>query len=211
MIIPEVIIYDFDGVICDSVNVKTEAFVELYKNEGSEIQAQVREYHLLNGGISRFEKFRYFQSALLKKEVSENDINVLANKFAALVKEKVISSAYITGAYEFIKKNASKQQFICTGTPEIEILEIAERKGISHFFQHLYGSPKTKTEIIDMILIQTSVNKENCLFFGDAMTDYKAAKSCNIPFIGIKNSDTKFPLGTALIEDFNDPFIKTTL
>ena len=211
MIIPEVIIYDFDGVICDSVNVKTEAFVELYKNEGAEIQAQVREYHLLNGGISRFEKFRYFQSALLKKEVSENDINVLADKFAALVKEKVISSAYITGAYEFIKKNSSKQQFICTGTPEIEILEIAERKGISHFFQHLYGSPKTKTEIIDMILTQTSVNKEKCIFFGDAMTDYKAAKSCNIPFIGIKNTDTKFPSGTALIEDFNDPFIKTTL
>jgi HAD superfamily hydrolase (TIGR01549 family) len=211
MIIPEVIIYDFDGVICDSVNVKTEAFVELYKNEGAEIQVQVREYHLLNGGISRFEKFRYFQSVLLKREVSENGIKVLADKFAALVKEKVIASAYITGAYEFIKKNASKQQFICTGTPEIEILEIAERKGISHFFQDLFGSPKTKTEIIDIILTQTSVNKENCIFFGDAMTDYNAAKNCNIPFIGIKNADTKFPEGTALIEDFNDPLIKTTL
>jgi len=211
MIIPEVIIYDFDGVICDSVNVKTEAFVELYKNEGAEIQAQVREYHLLNGGISRFEKFRYFQSALLKREVSENDIKFLADKFAALVKEKVIASAYIAGAYEFIKKNASKQQFICTGTPEIEILEIAKRKGISHFFQDLFGSPKTKIEIIDRIFTQTSVNKENCIFFGDAMTDYNAAKKCNISFIGINNSDTRFPEGTTLIEDFNDPLIKRTL
>jgi HAD superfamily hydrolase (TIGR01549 family) len=148
---------------------------------------------------------------LLKREVAENDIILLADKFASLVKEKVIASAFIDGAYEFIKKNASKQQFICTGTPEFEILEIAERKGISHFFQHLYGSPKTKSEIIDMILIQTSVNKENCIFFGDAMTDYNASKNCNIPFIGIKNADTKFPEGTSLIEDFNDPLIKTML
>jgi HAD superfamily hydrolase (TIGR01549 family) len=211
MLNPKVIIYDFDGVICDSVNVKTEAFVELYKNYGEEIQSQVREYHLLNGGISRFEKFRYFQSSLLKQEVSDHEINELGNQFAALVKEKVIASRYITGAYEFIKKNAFRKQFICTGTPEDEIIEISERKGISHFFQHLYGSPKIKTEIINIILTQTSINKEDCIFFGDAMTDYNAAKICNIPFIGIKSPGTTFPDGTIIINDFTSSILKLTV
>jgi HAD superfamily hydrolase (TIGR01549 family) len=209
MINPEVIIYDFDGVICDSVNVKTEAFIALYKSYGPEIQAQVKEYHLLNGGISRFEKFRYFQSVLLNKKVSENDIIKLSDQFAALVKEKVIASEYIKGAYEFIKMNSFKKQFICTGTPEIEILEISERKGISSFFQQLYGSPKTKTEILEIILKQTNVNRDTCIFFGDAMTDYNAAQICKIPFIGIENSATIFPNGTTIIRDFEDSTINT--
>lgn len=207
MINPEVIIYDFDGVICDSVNVKTEAFVELYKDYGLDIQAKVREYHILNGGISRFEKFRYFQSVLLNQEVSENDIKELADKFALLVKEKVIASEYISGAYEFIKKNAFRKQFVCTGTPETEIIEIAERKGISQFFKNFYGSPKTKIEIIDLILAQNFARKEECIFFGDAMTDFNAAYKCNLPFIGIKNNHTDFPSGTIIIEDFTDKSI----
>jgi hypothetical protein len=37
------------------------------------------------------------------------------------------------------------------------------------------------------------------------MTDYKAAKACNIPFVGIRNNETVFPEGTNLINDFNDP------
>ena len=207
MINSKVIIYDFDGVICDSVNVKTEAFIELYKSYGPEIQAQVKEYHLLNGGISRFEKFRYFQSVLLNKKVSENDIIELSNQFAALVKEKVIASKYIKGAYEFIKKNSFKKQFICTGTPETEILEITKRKGISTFFEKLYGAPKTKIEIIEIILKQTNVNRNTCIFFGDAMTDYNAAQICKIPFIGIENYATIFPKGTTIIKDFEDSIL----
>jgi HAD superfamily hydrolase (TIGR01549 family) len=205
---PEVIIYDFDGVICDSVNVKTDAFIELYKEYGPKIQEQVREYHLQNGGISRFEKFRYFQSVLLKKDVTEEEINRLSSQFSLLVKEKVIASPYIQGVFEFIKFNANKQQFICTGTPENEIHEIAERKGIAHFFKNLYGSPKSKTEIIDIILTETSVSNQRCVFFGDAMTDFTAAKLSNIPFIGIKNSETIFPQGTTIINDFTDSILK---
>lgn len=207
MINSKVFIYDFDGVICDSVNVKTEAFIELYKSYGPEIQAQVKEYHLLNGGISRFEKFRHFQSVLLNKKVSENDIIELSDQFAALVKEKVIASKYIKGADEFIKKNSFKKQFICTGTPETEILEITERKGISSFFDQLYGAPKTKVEIIEIILKQTNVNRDTCIFFGDAMTDYNAAQICKIPFIGVENSATIFPKGTTIIRDFEDSTI----
>ena len=61
MLDKEVLIYDFDGVICDSVEIKTAAFKELYKNYDYKIQSQVMDYHIRNSGISRFEKFRYYQ------------------------------------------------------------------------------------------------------------------------------------------------------
>jgi phosphoglycolate phosphatase-like HAD superfamily hydrolase len=203
---PKVLIFDFDGVICDSVHVKTDAFVELYRDYSFAVQNEVKKYHLQNGGISRFEKIKYFQSELLGLPASEESVKVIADRFAGLVKEKVIVSPFINGAKEFLEKHANDcLQFICTGTPEFEIIEIIERRGLTNLFESLYGSPKTKTEIIHKILNDTRCTPDECIFLGDAMTDYKAAIACNIPFIGIMNNDTFFPDGTQLIVDFNDP------
>mgnify|MGYP006077874289 FL=1 len=48
------IIFDYDGVIAESVNVKTEAFAELYKPYGTDIVQKVIKHHEANGGVSRF-------------------------------------------------------------------------------------------------------------------------------------------------------------
>lgn len=204
MKLPEVLIYDFDGVICDSVNIKTEAFVEMYQSYGTEIQEKVKTYHLMYGGISRFEKFRYFESHLLGKKVTEAKINDLASRFSALVKEKVIAANYIPGAFEFISINKDKRQFICTGTPENEILEIIEAKEIDSYFEKTYGSPSSKSSIIKAILKYCNKSSDDCIFFGDAMTDYNAAVECSIPFIGIQEASSSniFPKGTQVIENF---------
>jgi len=203
MKIPDIIIYDFDGVICDSVNIKTEAFAELYQSYGKGVQQAVKEYHLAHGGISRHEKFRYFQSILLGESVNQQKIDALADQFSLLVKQKVIASKYILGVIDFLKANEGKKQFICTGTPQNEIEDIVEKKGIKALFEEVYGSPRTKIEIIQTIMDKNSVSPKDCIFFGDAMTDYDAAKACSIPFVGIINEDTLFPEGTILINDFS--------
>ena len=203
MKLPAVLIYDFEGVICDSVNIKTEAFVELYQSYGIEVQQAVKEYHLAHGGISRHEKFRYFQGTILGESVNKQKINALAHQFSLLVKQKVIASKYVPGVIDFLKANEWKKQFICTGTPQNEIEDIVEKKGIKALFDEIYGSPKTKIEIIQIILKKYSASPNDCIFFGDAMTDYDAAKACSIPFIGINNEDTKFPEDTIIIKDFS--------
>jgi HAD superfamily hydrolase (TIGR01509 family) len=203
MKIPDIIIYDFDGVICDSVNIKTEAFVELYQSYGKGVQQAVKEYHLAHGGISRYEKFRYFQSVLLGESVNQQQIDALADQFSLLVKQKVIASNYLPGVIDFLKANKGKKQFICTGTPQNEIEVIVKKKELKALFEEVYGSPKTKTEIIQIILEKYSASPNDCIFFGDAMTDYDAAKACSIPFIGIINEDTEFPEGTILLNDFS--------
>ena len=48
------IIFDFDGVILESMDVKTEAFKKLYQPFGSSISNKVVENHLANWGISRY-------------------------------------------------------------------------------------------------------------------------------------------------------------
>jgi len=199
------IIYDFDGVICDSVDVKTVAFAALYEGYGSAVQEEVVRYHLLHGGISRFEKIRYYHRNLLNIDISDSEIDMLAARFADLVKDKVINAPYIRGADIFIKNNSDKVvQYICTGTPEYEILEITEQKNIAHFFEGIYGAPKKKTEIIAKILSAGNYDVSNYLYIGDAITDYEAAMTHRMPFLGVLNSATEFPRGTKVISDFHE-------
>ena len=43
-----------------------EAFGEIYSDYGSSISEKVKSYHIENGGLSRYEKIRYFNEVLLK-------------------------------------------------------------------------------------------------------------------------------------------------
>ena len=84
----DAIIFDFDGVLVESVEVKTRAFAALYEKYGEDVVAQVVEYHLHHGGVSRFDKFRHFQTHILgQPRLSEQDVNDLVESFAALVCE----------------------------------------------------------------------------------------------------------------------------
>ena len=58
------IIFDFDGIILESIDVKTEAFKKLYQPFGSSISNKVVENHLANGGISRYEKIKIYHKQL---------------------------------------------------------------------------------------------------------------------------------------------------
>ena len=119
------IIFDFDGVIAESVNVKTEAFSKMYAKYGSDITEKVVEHHLSHGGISRFEKFKFYHKEYFGIELTNQQHQKLANQFSELVVQKVIAAPYVPGALEFIQNNYKYYDlFISSGTPEDEIIVI---------------------------------------------------------------------------------------
>lgn len=198
------IIYDFDGVICDSVNLKTEAFASLYQSYGSEIVDKVKSYHLLNGGISRFEKFKYFSKVLLNRDISDRELVEMGESFSRIVLNKIIEKSINSDVIEYLEsKLTSTLQFICSGTPHEEMKLIVKEKKLDKYFREVFGSPLPKTAIINNIMERYKLNSTDVLFFGDAMTDYLAAQETFIDFIGIENSDTEFPDGTVTIRSFN--------
>ena len=112
------IIFDFDGVIAESVQVKTDAFASLYEQYGVNIVTKVIEHHEANGGISRFEKIKLYHESYLNKAITKEEIEELANQFSKLVVKKVIDSPYVPGVFKYILKCYEKYNlFISTGTP----------------------------------------------------------------------------------------------
>lgn len=196
----EAIFFDFDGVILDSVDVKTKAFAKMFRKYGPKVGKKVVEYHLANGGVSRFDKFRYYYEKILNKPVNDEIIKSLSKQFSNLVVDGVLASPFISGAKECIEmlKENNIPAYIVSGTPDDEMNFIVDRIGLNNYFKEVHGSPKKKWEICQKIISIENYNPQNCLFIGDAMSDHEAAQKSSILFLGILKDDeiSPFPYGT---------------
>ncbi len=204
----QAVFFDCDGVILDSVDVKTRAFAKLFSQHGPEIEAAVVEYHLKNGGVSRFEKFRYYYEHILKRSITDYEIEELGKAFSSLVVEEVIASPFIDGALESLEQLKEKAVpiYLVSGTPEPEMIEIAGKKGIADFFVEIHGSPQKKWDAVADLLARKGYDSSRCIFLGDAMSDYEAAKRNGMHFIGIvpEGELSVFPEGTRLMNSVPD-------
>lgn len=186
------IFFDFDGVLAESVFAKTEAFRLMYIKYGNEIADKVVDFHINNGGVSRFEKFKIWEKELLGKDVSEQMINDLATQFSNLVMNNVINSNEVTGAHQFLLKYYKKLNFwIITGTPTNEIVEIAKKRGISSFFKGIHGSPNNKICWTEYLIEKFNLDRNKTIFLGDATTDFEAAQFSKLNFALKENEENK--------------------
>lgn len=184
------IFFDFDGVIAESVSAKTDAFKEMYQPYGEEIANKVVEYHINNGGVSRFEKFRYWEKEFFDREISDNELQVLAKRFSDLVLGKVINSEEVLGASNFIKKYSKSLNFwIITGTPTDEIQIIAQKRALSDYFIGIHGSPEKKRYWTEHLIKNYNLERNRTLFLGDATTDLDAAQFSNLNFALRENEE----------------------
>lgn len=177
------IFFDFDGVLAESVSAKTEAFREMYLPYGEDIANKVVEYHIHHGGISRFEKFKYWEKTFFGKNLGEDEVREMGQKFSNLVLEKVVISKPVQDSIWFLEKYHQKLSFwVITGTPSNEIEIIASRRKMSYFFEGLHGSPENKIYWTEYLIEKHGLNREETLFLGDATTDLDAAQYSKLHF-----------------------------
>ncbi len=187
---PKIVFFDFDGVVLDSANIKTQAFPEVFKDYPQFTEA-ITKYHLENQGISRYEKFEWIYSTLLKKELTDSKKEELGNSFSKIVLEKVMKCPFIRGAeklLQFLKENKVKA-IVASGTPYQELHTIIDRRRLSPFFLEVWGSPKHKAEIIQDTLDKYGLQPSEALFLGDATTDYFASKAKDVPFQAVYSDE----------------------
>ena len=127
---------------------KSNAFVEALPNEPPNLVAEFVEYHKENGGISRYQKFRYYFEGMKKQVEAEAKIEKALNNFSAIVSQGLISCNYIPGALEFIENlfKLNKRMFVVSGSDENELIKVFIKRGIDHYFEKIYGSPANKAE-----------------------------------------------------------------
>lgn len=185
------VVFDFDGVLVESVDIKTSAFARLFEGEGKDVVKQVVEYHLKHTGVSRFEKFKYFYKVILKRDLTDKGFKELCDRFSKLVMEEVVSAPYVRGAREFLDAYHKMYTcFVASATPQVEIEEIVRRRGMGRYFDSVYGAPTKKTDVVKEVIRKNRLSSDEVVFIGDAMSDYEAAVSNKSHFIARINEGT---------------------
>lgn len=179
----ELIFWDFDGVIKESLEVKANAFVEIFSKEDKFLQKKIRQHHLDNGGMSRFEKIPLYLK-WAGDEPNHDKVSQLSFDFSNHVIDKVVKSPWVPGIENFLKKCSVKfSNILVSSTPDDELKKITSQLKISRRFDNIYGSSTTKIDCISLELLKSKVRLKKAIMIGDSEVDFNAAKKNKIDFI----------------------------
>lgn len=180
----QAIFFDFDGVILESVDIKTDAFRELFENYPEHLAA-ITKLHVENGGMSRFEKFRIIYRDMLGVALTSEDEDRLGNRFSEIVFRRILECPFVAGAREFLERWAGIiDLYVVSGTPIEEMRKIVGLRNLDFAFKGVFGSPEKKEFWTSKVIEEKGYAPERCCFVGDAGTDLRAARESRTRFVG---------------------------
>lgn len=178
------LVFDCDGVILDSNRVKTEAFRQATLPYGETAVRAMVDFHVARGGISRYEKFRYFLDEIAGGG-TETDLEALLERYTNAVQEGLRNCAVAPGLDGLRAATPHANWLVVSGGDQMELRQIfAERKLDYLFDGGIFGSPDDKIEILTREQASGTI-RPRALFLGDSRYDHIAASSCGLDFIFI--------------------------
>ena len=187
------IILDFDGIILETNHIKGKGFVHLFREYPQDIQEKVKEAHRINGGLSRYKIFEIVYRDFLKKPLTEDIKNRLAQEFSDYCYKEILRAAFVPGMDTFLSWAYQKYPlFIISGTPEDEVRNTVKVHKLDKYFKGIYGSPRTKTQLCQFILDEFNYSTSDVIFVGDSINDLEGAEETGIPFVArIRNDNAE--------------------
>lgn len=179
----DIYIFDCDGVILDSNQLKVEAMRQaLFECIGAHEKInECLDYFKRNFGTSRFNHINIFINDILTLSVSERKkaYDELLSCYSVRCKQLYLKAELTPGILEFVQ-GLSGKKYIASGSEQNELREVFKDRGLDLHFEKILGSPEAKVNLVANILSDTCFN---AVMFGDAISDMKAALDNSIDFI----------------------------
>ena len=192
---PVAILLDFDGVIVESVPLKIQAYLDIYRDEPADKLDRIRAHQREHGGVTRRLKFEFFEREVFQRPPSAADLDRLSADYAARVVDGVLACPFVPGAVEFLEATHRRTALhLVSGTPHGELHDIVAQRGLARYFRFVVGAPTTKRDAFAAILAAGGHPPERVVAIGDATTEFDAARSLGVAFLGIADADSNpFP------------------
>ena len=179
--------FDCDGVLLDSNQLKSDAFYEVGLPYGKGNAHALVECNKRLGGVSRFEKFKYFFETILEKKNFEKELENALNNFSALVCEKLINCPETYCVRDFLDSlPINSKKFVVSGGAQKELRVVFKQRGLDTYFNGIYGSPDSKETIMSNRVTSPDIEYP-AVFIGDSRYDYEVAWQFNLDFFFMTN------------------------
>ena len=195
------LVLDCDGVILESMDIKTEAMRRVGQNFGQELCDRLVLFQRLEGGISRYEKFNWLWQEAYGRDISPEESHALEADFLGHMGDALTNCALVPGTLEVLDAWHTKLPiYVCSGAPDAELKHLLTQRGQGKYFTKICGYPPAKTALLQNILRESAVNPQSALMVGDTITDSRAAEHCGTQFFGIGSqfADSAHPHGPVM-------------
>ena len=180
------LVFDCDGVILNSNRVKTDAFYQAALPYGEAAAQAMVDYHVANGGVSRYLKFAHFLEQLVPEYAagrSGPNLDELLEHYANAVLEGLLSCEVAPGLEQLRERTPSTRWLIVSGGDQAELRHVFAQRGLTELFDGgIYGSPDTKDEILARELANGNITGR-ALFIGDSRYDHVASSAAGLDFV----------------------------
>lgn len=203
----KVIVFDFDGVIVDSNQLKYDAFFELFPATDSRAQQAVKKILSASRESTRQD---ILKQIFINLRTESNQIEKLVIEYSEKYNQKVqtgiTKNRLISGAVDILSKlQQSYSLYIVSTTPQVAVRETIRNLGLDKYFLEVFGVPTAKADNLKNIMDKENVGGSEVLLVGDGESDHRAAKKFKCHFIGLANKfngwqDVDFPLIHDLVE-----------
>ena len=194
----KVIVFDFDGTLVDSNQLKHDAYFELfpddnfYKEIVSDVLSDILEesrYVILKEILKRIDRrISKHEDIELKSEELAKGYNLIVTNGAKKCNEK-------SGASEVLVSLSKRYKlYLSSTTPETSLKEIVKHRKWEGFFCGIFGYPNDKTSVLFDIIKRESIIPDELLVVGDGKSDKDSANSAKCRFFQIDNDSSLIEL-----------------
>jgi phosphoglycolate phosphatase-like HAD superfamily hydrolase len=188
----EGILFDFDGVIMDSMELKLDSYchaLERFRFPRDDIKSLQNLYT----GLSRHKVLVLVYEKLSGQRITDPIRTELYDRFADHDESSRSLMSPVPGSLPFLDAvHARFYTAIVTGTPDDVIERTVAFHKLGIYFDAVCGSPRSKQEIVEALIAGQNIDRDKFILIGDGKTDQDAAEACHIRFVGLNQGAASF-------------------
>jgi HAD superfamily hydrolase (TIGR01549 family) len=197
-------VFDFDGVIIDSTEVKIDEYRNLFsqftKNETT-LNGIINIYKNSVGIPREITLKKVFKEAL-GKTISNQEVENLSLDYSKQIFRRLEAIEPLKGFLEYLAIHQGLNKHIISGAPNSDVSHLVKKLNLSKYFKSIKGGPLNKKNELINIRKREKINAQDIVYFGDQKNDYIAAKSAGVGFIGINAGSNLDKLECKKFSDF---------
>ena len=187
------VVFDFDGTLVKSNEIKRRAFYEVTKNL---VDAGILLDKILSYPDSG-DRYDIFDTLIIElKLVREVFVSAskLSDSYTKICEYEISRAPEIKGAVKTIKelRSLGVKIFISSATPEITLQKIIDMRGWKDMINMALGSPDSKIDHLQTILTKNKYSISEVVYVGDSEIDRDAALLVGCRFVGIGKDWSRF-------------------
>lgn len=177
----DIVVFDFDGIIVDSNEIKKESItLATERNSSKEKALTFTKYFVSNNGIPRKIKIEKFFNKKISAKILKDYNKILEEKE---------SEINVNPEFLEILSKIKIKKIILSGGERNEIERLLDQNSLANKFDLILSAPKTKNENLKCANLTGKI-----LFIGDSRIDYEVSLNNNLDFIFYaKFTQEKYP------------------